>query len=67
MTSDINTITTPAFKDPHHGGDNQWRWNNGQLEHLAVGTSKWVKTRRVHPTPKRILALAKALEAYSHD
>lgn len=43
--------------DPHHDGCNEWGWDGRDLYHRTIGHKKWVKTRRVHPTPARIAVL----------
>lgn len=53
----------PAVPDPHHGGSYEWRWMDGKLHHRLRGSShKWVECRRVSVTPRRILAIAAALQ-----
>lgn len=52
-------------RDPHYGGTaSEWGWDGHDLHHRAVGTSRWVKVRRVHPTPARIETLYKLMKEH---
>ena len=52
MSEVIRTV-----RDPHHNGYNEWGWDGRELYHKAVGVNRWVKVKRIHPTPARIATL----------
>lgn len=44
------------MKDPHHI-DIEWKFENGKFYHRQIPTNRWVEMKRIHITPKRIIAL----------
>lgn len=47
--------------DPHHNGENKWKFENGKLYHNTGGSKDWVKVRKISSTKDRILAIAKLI------
>ena len=48
----------PKVRDPHHELDVEWALFRNGFWHRHSGQSKWTKVKKIHPTPRRIAALA---------